>query len=181
VKSRTLLLLSGIATLLFIVIMLLHGAPLKVEGVSPRGIIDLELAGTVAHATTIYNAWYPDLTSLATKNTIIDFFFLVSYGTFLAVSCYSISRYYNKPIKTIGWWLTRLMIVAAFFDAIENVLMLTTLAAHFKKEIVATTFMFASIKFLLVAAGIVYIAFAGLALLVFPRKKIGSLRDAGNF
>jgi uncharacterized membrane protein len=159
------------------IIVLLHGAPLKVEQVSPHGIIDFELAGTVTKAVTIYNAWFPDLTSVAIKNTAIDFLFLISYGTFLAVCCYSISRFYTKRARSIGVWLTGLMITAACFDAIENVLMLTTLSAHFKKEIVATTFMFASIKFLLVAAGIVYIVLAGSVLLFSNRKNFRRTAD----
>ena len=137
--------------------MVIHGAPLKLEGITPHGIIDLELARTPARALQIYRAWSGGLIGTAIKNTCIDFFFLLSYGCLLYCLCVTTARWYSGPWRTAGKWISIAMIVAAFFDAIENILMIKSLNGSMGKELIASTFMFAAVKFLLVAIGILYI------------------------
>jgi small-conductance mechanosensitive channel len=154
---RTLLILSAICTPVMIAIMVIHGAPLKIADVTPNGIIDLELAGTPHRALEIYQAWSPELLRTALKNTYIDFLFLVSYGSLLCCLCLTVSRWYTSSWRAAGKWISLAMIVAAFFDAFENILMIKTLNGSMGKELIASTFMFSSVKFLLVAIGILYI------------------------
>ena len=157
--------------------MALQGAPLKVEGITPHGIIDIELAGTVPRAIEIYNNWKPDLIPIAIRHIFIDFLFLISYGTFLFAACLSLSKRFGKMARKVGVWMSILMILTSVFDALENILMLSTLSAHFKKEIVASTFIFASTKFILAGLGILYIIFSLTAHLLFTKKKIIRLQE----
>lgn len=177
VKVRTLLIISAISTSVMMLIMILHGAPLKIPGFTPYGMISLEFAGTVSRATEIYQNWYPDLTALAIKNIRIDFLFLISYGIFLCTCCLILSRYYSGAWSRAGRWLSALMITAAAFDALENTLMFSALVGHIRKELIASMYMFASIKFLLVALGIVYIVFSLIGRLFIPKKKLVRLQD----
>lgn len=121
------------------------------------GIIDLELACTSERASQIYQAWSPTLTSLAIKNTYIDFLFLTSYGLLLFYLCITVLKWYKGYWRVAGRWLSIAMIIAAFFDGFENILMIKILKGSLGRELVASTFMFASVKFLLVALGILYI------------------------
>lgn len=172
VKLKIVLIISAVTTALFLVVMNLHGHPLKIENVTPYGIIDLEMARTIARATDIYNNWLPDLTHRAIKNTFIDFLFLISYGTFLYAACCTFSKSFPHTMwKRIGHYLSILMIVAACFDALENFLMLRTLYGHFNKEIIASTFVFASLKFLLVGLGILYLISSTIASMFYVKKK----------
>ncbi len=131
-----------------------HGAPLKTS-VTPLGILDLEFAGTVPEAGVVYTAWQPIL-ALAVNNVLLDFFFIVCYTVFLYKAMLSLARLFNHGWRRLGIWASRGAIIAGSFDVVENILMLRTLHGHISKEIVASTFMFASIKFFLLGLAIIY-------------------------
>lgn len=156
-RLRALLLFSAICTAIMMVVMMLHGAPLKIEGITPHGIIDLELACTPARATQVLQAWPGTLRQRAVTNTYIDFIFIVAYGTLLSTLCIKVSSQYQGAWRTIGKWLSIAMLLAAFFDVTENILMFKTLHGSLGKELIASIYMFAFTKFLLVATGILYI------------------------
>lgn len=150
--------------------MLLQGAPLKVPDITPAGIINLELARTVAHATAINKAWSPSLIPTAFNNIYIDFVFIISYSCFLFIVCYKITKQSLGSLKKVGRLLCYAVVVAAFFDVFENVLMLRTLSGHISKEIVASTFFFASVKFFLLSLTIIFIA-VSFVVRLFVRKQ----------
>lgn len=129
------------------------------------GIVSLELAGTPDRANDIFNAWSPGLIGRAITNTYIDFLFVLSYGCLLYSLCITLSRRHTGPWRLAGRWLGRAMVVAACFDAIENILLIKTLNGSMGKELIASTFMFASLKFFLIVIGVVYIliSLAGMA------------------
>jgi hypothetical protein len=142
--------------------MMLQGAPLKIDGISPRGIVSMELARTVTHATLIYNAWYPELVDRAINNTFIDFIFILSYGTFLFSASFLLLKKNDGLMKKINRWICVAALIAPFFDVIENLLMFRTLSGHFSKEVVASTFFFAAVKFLLAALTILFLIFSAI-------------------
>ncbi len=150
--------------------MMLQGAPLKIEGISPMGIVDMELARTVSRANVVYGAWLPAIIPVAIKNTLIDFIFIIAYGSFLYACCISIAKW-QRRFYTIGVWFSRAMLVAVFFDVVENILLFRTLSGYIHKEIVASTFMFASAKFLLVALGLLFIVLSLLTSLI-PHRRL---------
>jgi hypothetical protein len=181
-KLKTVLIISAVTTPLLAVILILHGEPLKNADLTPRGILDLEFARTVTRAAEVYNAWKPDLVMHAIKNTFLDFLFLISYGIFLSSSCFLLSRRFTGFWKRTGKILAILMIVAASFDVFENITMFRTLGGNFNKEVVAATFIFASIKFILAAVGLLYIATSLAGLFISPKtkKSIAAIHDT-NF
>ena len=151
-----------------IAIMVLHGAPLKTPA-TPIGILDLEFAGKVERAKEIFAAWQPSIIPVAINNTLIDFLFLISYGCLLYACCLSLSKTYEGTGRKTGIIISRLALISAAFDGLENFLMLRTLYGNIQKEVVATTYIFASAKFLLVAVAIIYILFS-LVRIMFKRK-----------
>ncbi len=162
-KNRKLLIASAITTFVMIAVMVMHGAPLKIDGITPYGIVDLELAGTPDKALDIYNAWGMELRNRALANTLIDFLFILSYGALLFCLVKTVARSYSGAWYTAGKWFSIAVIVAACFDGIENILMIKTLKGSMGKELIASTFMFAFAKFFLLALSILYIlvSFAG--------------------
>ena len=169
-KFKTRFFLSFFSTAVIIAMMLVQGAPLKAPEISPQGIINYELAGTVSKASAIYKAWSPSLINTAVNHIKLDFFFILSYSYLLFIVCFRITKQSPSRLKKIGRWLCAAVIVAAFFDVFENVLMLRTLTGHFSKEVVASTFFFASVKFLLVALSIVFIAVSFSARLLIKKE-----------
>ena len=166
---KRLLYISAFATPAMIAVMMWHGAPLKVPGISPRGIIDMELACTPFRAAQLYNAWQPLLIERAITNTYIDFIFILCYGTLLCCLCLLVSSYFGALWRRAGKWLAVGMLVAAFFDVVENILMLKILRGSMGPELVASTYMFAFVKFALVITGILYIIASWLAILLKPK------------
>lgn len=179
-KLKTVLILSAVTTPLFIVIMFLHGSSLRENAVTTSGIIDLEFARTVERAGQIYNAWKPDLVTLAMKNTGIDFLFLVSYAAFLFSSCFLLAKRYDGFWRRTGITIARLTIAAASFDMVENILLFRTLGGSFNKEVIAATYIFAGIKFILVGIAILYILSSLVGLLTGTKKRVVGLNDT-NF
>ena len=170
--------ITAITTPIMIVIMALQGAPLRSSSATPLGILDLEFAGKVERAGEIYKAWQPSIVPVAINNTLIDFLFILSYGSFLYACCLMLSKYYVEGWRKTGLWAGRLILVAALFDAVENILMFRTLGGSIYKEIVASTFMLASAKFLLVIFSIFYI-FGSLLGLLF-RRRVGGAKPVLN-
>ncbi len=161
---------SGVFTIVLMVYMMRHGTPLKTYPYSPKGIIDLERAGTPAKAFNIISAWQPNLVALARQQIYVDFLFLFSYGIFLYSLCLYVSKWYRGSWKNAGKWIGIAMLVAAFFDAVENILILKTLNGSLGKELVASTYMFASVKFLLVGFGILYVLFSLTGKIMRPKQ-----------
>jgi hypothetical protein len=160
VKIKAVVLLSFIGTVIMMAIMMLQGAPLKINEVSPNGIVSMELARTVTRATSIYQSWYPRLVDKAINNTFIDFVFILSYGIFLFSSSFLMLKKNDGFIKKINRWICAAALIAPFFDVIENLLMLRTLSGHFSKEVIASTFFFSSVKFFLAALTIFFLIFS---------------------
>jgi hypothetical protein len=162
VKIKTVVLLSFICTIVMMAVMMLQGAPLKINEISPRGIVSMELARTVTRATLIYQTWYPTLVDLAINNTFIDFIFILCYGSFLFSSSYLMLKKNEGFIRKINKWICAAALVAPFFDVIENLLMFRTLSGHFSKEVIASTFFFASVKFFLAALTVFFVIFSAI-------------------
>jgi hypothetical protein len=138
--------------------MSFHGSALKIYN-TPAGIINLEFAGTIGNASSVYNSWGETLIDTAIANIFLDFIFIICYVCFLFTACFNLAWKAEGIVRKIGKWLSTGMILAAILDVFENILMLRTLTGHFSKEVVAATFIFASVKFILVGLGVLFIIF----------------------
>lgn len=149
--------ISFTTTLLLSAFIIWQNYPLTAATQTPYGIISLEMACTVEKVQKIYANWHPQLTDRARVNTFIDFAYLVSYGCLLYGLVAAAARRFENTARSIGRFLSIGVLVAAFCDAVENVMILKILNGFTGKEIVATMSMFAYIKFILLAAAVIYL------------------------
>lgn len=165
---------SLLATLITGAGVLIQGGPLKASSVTPAGIVDLELAGTWPRIDQILDAWrQTELLQVATTNLWIDFGFLVSYATFLALSLLLLARGFRRHGHP--GWAGFLTVIAAgqwaagLLDAVENVSLLAMLSGASSRWLPGLATSAATIKFSFVAVGVVVSATAGIVLLVVRR------------
>jgi len=145
------LLIAFVATAVMMAVMSIHGRPLAIPNKTPPGIVSFELARTPAEAGVILKAWTPALLPLARVNTYLDFIFIACYGWLLWLVCHTLAN------RFVGRWLANAVIVVSAFDIFKNILMFKTMNGLIGNELVASTFMFASAKFVLLASAILYI------------------------
>jgi hypothetical protein len=145
------LVLFAVLTVVLIGVMQRQGASLKIPGVVPRGIGDLELAGTSECAAKILNAWEPAGTHVAIVNTLLDFLFIPCYTTTLALIFFWLASVARQmpvlPVVLLVWaWL---MWVAGILDVIENLCMLGMLTTGASAVLARVAQVCATVKFLI--------------------------------
>jgi predicted neutral ceramidase superfamily lipid hydrolase len=91
---------------------------------SGYGIVDFELAFSIKKASTILGSWGENLAGIARRSLILDFAFLVSYGLCLSSITLLISRKLESGFQALGLGIALLPMMAALFDASENILLL---------------------------------------------------------
>lgn len=139
---------------------------------APNGIVSFELAKDINTSISIISSWDLNAKINAGLSLGIDFLYLIVYSIFFATSCYLISQKYinknNWMFKT-GLLLTKLQFVAALFDAIENIALIKLLIGSNNEIYSSVAFYFASIKFLIIALGIIYIII-GFITMIFQKR-----------
>lgn len=157
------LIVSGVA----LVALLLAMAPAEEQmQESGPGIVAFELAGSQDRADEILAEWGEDGQDAAREQLLIDFAFLVAYGTFLVLAVAAIrdrvGRRGRPRLAAIGAVIVPFGALAAACDAVENGCLLAVLdGAGPAFPLLAA--IFAAIKFALLAAAISYLV-VGLAL-----------------
>src|SRR4249919_1934295 len=158
VTRRTGLIASGIASVLLLLAM--SPADNRMKDTGGPGVIPFELTGGQDRADEIMAEWGEDGKDAARESLWIDFGFLIAYGTFLTLAL----RATRDAAAKRGWrrldalgaaaiWLGA---ICAGFDALENVFLLLTLGGAGAAAPLAAT-IFASLKFLFLAASIAYL------------------------
>ncbi|MBS1513088.1 MAG: hypothetical protein JST86_19790 [Bacteroidetes bacterium] len=172
-KQRLLLFfLAG--TLLMMFVMSKTGAPLKTID-TPKGIINLELAGTLTAVQTILSAWsaenpgHVDRIAAARLNTWLDFIFIFFYGGFFFFLSKKLGRIGQGLWLAAGKWCARFAIAAGLLDMLENTGMLTSLYGNASETNAAFTATASSLKWGLVLLMILY-CLAGLVNVVWKGK-----------
>jgi len=122
---------TGISAIFTILIyMLMQPVETTLKGVSPYGVIELEFAWTTLKIGTIFEAWGSTLISQELIVTFIDFGFLLAYSSLFACITLQISRkLLSGRMRLIGFYLTIIPFIAAFFDAIENINLILMLSS----------------------------------------------------
>ena len=138
-------------TVLIAVVMQWQGASLTIPGVVPRGIGDLELAGTKECAAKIIDAWKPAGVRVAIVNTFLDFLFIPCYATTLALIFFWLASVTKNvpvlPAILLVWaWL---MWVAGILDVIEDLCMLGMLTAGANAILARVAQVCAAVKFVI--------------------------------
>jgi hypothetical protein len=163
------LILLGIATVAFTVLL---------EAIDPSHvshgptILAFEFAGSRSRAAQIIAEWGPKGRSAAHLSLILDYGYMLSYGFFFMLAGLAI----RVTARTRGWRrmaaagvvIPFFAIVAAMFDAIENVALLLTLTGHGGSFAPPFATVCSAIKFTLIGIAIAYVL-CGLALLARTR------------
>lgn len=124
------------------------------------GMVPFELTGGEERAAEILAEWGEEGQDAARESLWIDFGFLLAYGTFLTLALAAtrdLARERNwRRLTAIGAVVVSFGALGAAFDALENVCLLLTLdGAGAAFPLLAT--IFASCKFVLLAAAIAYL------------------------
>jgi hypothetical protein len=120
-QKRAFWFLSLLTVLLLITLRTLD-APL-VNETAPSGIVSFELAGQLATARAIMEAWGPRGQLYAGVSPRLDSPFLISYASAIGLGCILISAYLAKRttfISRLSVWIAWGLVMAAVLDALEN-------------------------------------------------------------
>lgn len=144
-------------------------AVMKTTGPSSPTIIDFELAGSVAAASGIINAWDAVARMQAAFNLGIDYLYMPLYSTTIALACLwgagvLSARVWNTAGVLLAWGLW----LAALLDAVENVALTVMLFGSIVFPYPQIAQVCAICKFGLVILGLAYCALAVIARIVLP-------------
>lgn len=125
------------------------------------GIVEYELARTTAKATE-YNAQLGDTGRDAARESLyLDYPYMVLYGLFFASACLVVgARATERGRPRLGAWGRRLAwaaLAGAACDAVENLALLRVAGEHTDQPWPGIAFTFASAKFALTTAAVLYI------------------------
>ena len=87
---------------------------------APHGIISFELAGTIERSSEILASWDARARVYAGLSLGLDYAYLLSYSTLLALFCSWGARRRAGAWHTLGVWLVWGQWGAALLDAVEN-------------------------------------------------------------
>lgn len=160
---RWALIVSGVA--LVALLLAMSPAEDQMQETGP-GMVAFELAGSQERADEILAEWGDVGQDAAREQLLIDFGFLIAYGTFLVLAVAAVrdrlGRRGWRRLAGVGAIVVPFGAAAAACDAVENACLLAVLGEAGSAFPTLAT-IFAAIKFALLAAAIVYLVF-GLAL-----------------
>lgn len=135
-SNKILTILTGISAILTIIIfILMRPVEAALKDASPYGVMELEFAWTVDKMNSILTTWEKANSSLISQEifvTLIDYGFLLTYSTFLACLTLLISRkLLSDQAQLVGFYVTLIPFIAAFFDALENLNLIIMLSSPF--------------------------------------------------
>lgn len=140
--------ISFLFTIILILVIQYQGKSLKTE-VSPRGIVDLEFAGTISRLQQLISRW--DFWTVQ-LNILLDFLFIPSFTFFFIISIKILVDSLDfKLIEKIGKTLIKFAFVVTLFDVLEDILMLFSIHGMNLKTGLPLTPYVAGIKFLIIA------------------------------
>lgn len=169
---RTALLLSGVAALALLFV--LASLDDRMRDAGGPGIIGFELAGSEDSSQEILADWGEKGQDAARLSTRLDFLFLIAYGVFLTLLVGATRdagrRHGWARVVAVGGAIGVLPGLAAGFDALENVALLTALDGDGGSVAPLLGAIFAGAKFILLAIVASYLL-AGLAQRVATRRR----------
>ena len=131
---------------------------MDLRGVS---IIELEMMRTSAKATETLAQLEPEGVDAAQMAVYLDFPYLVVYALLLSAACVLVAARADQRgrsgLAAAGRALAWAAVVAAAFDAVENVALLMVLNGNVDQPWPGIAFGFASVKFVLLGVVIVYL------------------------
>lgn len=132
------------------------------RGDSMPSIVEFELAEDTGRAASIIQTWGPEGTRAALASLWSDFPFLIAYSIALGtasliVSARSLGRGW-LVVSRLGLMMAWASLIAGLLDAVENAFLISELATGPTERQVAGARTAASVKFILVAVVVAYVA-----------------------
>ena len=153
------LILLGMLTLILTAVLQILDGPLK-NALAPNGIVSFELAGDFSRSQAILNSWNPVARLYAALSLGIDYLYLAAYSLFLSLACFSLAQKFGSKANRFfhtGIFIAYLQLLAATLDALENFALIRLLLGSQQELFSRLAYYCASIKFLLIISGILYI------------------------
>ena len=165
---------SGVATaVLYAALVVLER---KLTDAGGASIVGFELAGSEGRAAEIVAEWGASGRDYARASLWIDYPFMLAYGTFLTMAALATRdfarRHGRAALAAAGAVAPFAAAATAGFDAVEDVFLLLVLGGNGGSAGPAIATAAASVKFLLLALTIVYLAW-GLASRLRLRRAVG--------
>lgn len=153
-----------VLTFIFMILLNELGASL-INSTAPDGMISLELAGDVEASKGIIDSWTAETQLIAAFSLGLDYLFLVVYSTTIGLGCiWAMGAFRSKSpqLVTIGLLLAWGQWIAAMFDGVENAALLKLLLGDLQSPWPQVARIFAIMKFILIALGLIYIMIGAL-------------------
>jgi hypothetical protein len=135
------------------------GSPLRTAE-APSGIVAFEFAGTLQKAEAIVASWGQAGKTFAGLNLGLDYLFLFSYAICIGLGCVLISRALSsrfRVLSSLGLVLAWAQIGAGLLDSLENYALIRVLLGTKLAYWPEVAHWCAIPKFLIIAAGILYV------------------------
>ena len=164
-----------VLTIIVMVSLQILGEPLKTAAAA-GGIVSYELAGTIEQAQTILTSWGTQGQIYAGLNLGLDYLFILFYVTTIGLGCVLITQNLTRKMRapllvTVGLVLAWGLILAGLLDCIENFALIKILLGSLSGQLAPLARWCAIFKFLLVAAGLVYVIVGGIGILLTKNQK----------
>lgn len=140
---------------------------------TPGGIVTFEFAKDIDTAKNIINSWDENAKLNAGLSLGIDYLFLISYSLFFSISIFLISNRFQSKFVLIhhfGTVFTFLLLFAGLCDAIENYALIRLLLGSQNAIFPPVAYYFASIKFIIIGLGLIYILLGMITNLLFKNE-----------
>jgi hypothetical protein len=150
---------TGLAVLTMLALERL-GGPLRTEA-SPGGIVSFELAGNTANTERILESWDPNARIYAGLNLGVDFLFIDAYVGAIGLGCVlagTLLERRSHPLGVAGRYLAWAIVLAGMLDCVENYALIRLLLGSRQTWLAVVARWCALPKFLIVFAGLLYIA-----------------------
>ncbi|MBF0259331.1 MAG: hypothetical protein HQK62_10915 [Desulfamplus sp.] len=156
----------AILTVVLMASLQILGMPLITKS-APYGIVSFEFAGDQIQAQKIVESWKLKDQVYAGKGQVyaglnlgLDYLFLVIYSSCIGLGCVLISqKFVNQTgfLFSTGICLAWGQVVAALLDSLENYALIQVILGSMKEFWPVMALWCASLKFILIALGIVYL------------------------
>jgi hypothetical protein len=147
-------------------------APLQTDS-APLGIISFEFAGNVDSAQAVIESWNFQAQKQAAFSIGYDYLFLVTYSTAIALACIWASKFVdpsNAALINAGVLLAWGQWLAALCDGVENAALFISLVQQPISPLPEIARITASLKFVLILLGLIYVTLILFLRLILPGK-----------
>ena len=130
-------------------------APLKTDA-APNGIVSFELAGSSEKANAIIQSWDARAQRFAAFGLGLDYLFMPVYALAISLGVLMAARKHGGFFEKIGAYIGWGALLAALFDAVENLALWQLLNGTTTALSPSIAFFAATIKFFLILVGIFF-------------------------